>query len=701
MNRNPSPLMSRALMLATTWLVAGPALAAAAAPTAAAADWPLLGGNADMQHHSALTQINEASVARLAPQWVVDMPSPDGLAGNPLIVGGVVYQSGPMAKVYANDLRTGKLLWTYAPKVDITGAPLVFWGQRINRGLAVDGDRVFVGSGDCTLHALDRKTGKKLWAVSSCDATGKTGWYTITGAPRVGGGMVYIGNACGDSGNSRGFVDAIDQKTGKRQWRFYTVPADPAKGRQKTPELDKAAKTWGSNWYGKAHGCGSVWEGITYDEKLQQLYIGVDGPAPWNPKLRAADAGDELFTNSVVALDAKTGRYKWHYKTTPNDGWNYGPSNSVMLAELPLEGGPRRVVMVAPKNGFFYLLDAKSGLFLSAKNFTPVNWASHIDPKTGRPVTLPDARYWDKPDGKAMILPGTGGAHNWQAFSYNPKTGLVYIPVASLPTLLESVPGGAVGGTISHDYVGFGNDPKWKAYGELVAWDPVTQQARWRAPRALPNNGGTLSTAGNLVFQGTADGKFEAFAADSGKRLWQFDVGGAIIAAPSTVEVDGRQFILIAAGNAGAVNLGTAQARATSTPQTRTQARLIAFALDGKAAFGRAAGLTIAQPPRPRPDAALASKGEVAYEAFGCAFCHGHEVESAHGAIKDLRMSSAKTHDEWAGIVVGGLRVEQGMPPFGSMGMSMEDAKAVQAYVLREAWKGFEAQAAPKAGPAR
>jgi PQQ-dependent dehydrogenase (methanol/ethanol family) len=668
------------------------ALASVAIAQPSNTDWPLLGRNADMQHNSPLAEINDGTVARLGPAWAVDMPSPDGLVGNPLIVDGVVYQSGPMAKVYANDLRTGKALWTYSPQVGIDGAPIVFWGQRINRGLAVDGDKVFVGAGDCKLHALDRKTGKKIWTIQSCDASGKTGWYTITGAPRVGGGLVFMGNACGDSGSSRGYVDAYDQKNGKRKWRFYTVPADPAKGKQKTPELQNAAKTWGTGWYAKSHGCGSVWEGITFDEKLNQLYIGVDGPSPWNPKMRAADAGDELYTNSIVALDASTGRYKWHYKVTPNDGWNYTPTNSVMLAELPLQGGTRRVVMAAPKNGFFYLLDAKSGQFISAKNITPVNWASHIDPKTGRPVTLPDARYWEKADGKAVVLPSTAGAHNWQAMSFNEKTGLVYIPVASMPTLLEGAPDSRVGGTVSHDYYGFGEDPKWKAYGELVAWDPVTQEARWRARRFLPNNGGTLTTAGNIVFQGTADGKFEAYAADSGKALWSFDVGGAIVSAPSTVEVDGRQFVVIASGNAGAMNLGTAQARASSTMATRTQARLIAFALDGKAAFARPAGLVIPKPPLPRGDAALAQKGETLYESFSCAFCHGHAAESAHGAVKDLRMASAETHQQFAGIVLGGLRVDKGMPPFGPLGVTMDDVTALQAYVLREAWKAYEAQ---------
>ncbi len=656
---------------------------------AASADWPLLGRNADMQHNSPLAQINDGTVGRLGLEWMADMPTPDGLVGNPLVVDGVVYQGGPMARVYANDLKTGKLLWSFDPKIKTTTL-LVYWAQRVNRGLAVSGDKVFIGAADCRLYALDRKTGKKIWDAVACDATGKSGLFAITGAPRVGGGMVFIGNACGDSGFGRGHVDAFDQRTGQRKWRFYTVPANPALGRQKTPELQRAEKTWGTGWYAKSNGCGSVWEAITYDEKLQQVYIGVDGPSPWNPKTRAADAGDELFTNSIVALDARTGKYRWHYKVTPNDGWNYTPTGHIMIAELPIGGSPRRVVMSAPKNGFFYVLDAKSGGFVSANNFTPVNWASHIDPKTGRPVVLPDARYWEKADGKAVVLPSVAGGHTWQPMSFNEQTGLVYFPVSVMPTLMESDPNAIVGGVVTHDYYGFGGDPKWKAYGELVAWDPVKQEARWRAPRTLPFNGGTLTTAGNLVFEGTADGKFEAFAADSGKLLWSFDAGGAVQSAPATVEVDGRQFVLVAVGNAGAMNLGTTMARASSTLATRTPSRLLAFALDSKLAYQKPVGKPIPQPPRPRPqDAPLVAKGAAAYEAVGCAYCHGHDVETANGSIKDLRFANAETHDRFAGIVIGGLRAKNGMPAHPQV--SMEEANALQAYILDQAWRGYDA----------
>jgi quinohemoprotein ethanol dehydrogenase len=673
------------VVLAAAGIIMGMQAAVAAGST----DWTLLGRNADMHHNSPLTQINDGTVNRLGVMWTAEMPTPDGLVGNPLVVDGVVYQGGPMARVYANDLRTGKLLWSFDPKIK-TETLLVYWAQRINRGLAVSGDKIFIGSADCRLYALDRKTGKQLWNIESCDASGKTGAYAITGAPRVGNGLVFIGNACGDSGYGRGYVDAYDQKTGKRKWRFYTVPDDPAKGKQKTPELAMAAKTWGTNSYEKSNGCASVWEAITYDEKLNMVYFGTDGPSPWNPKQRAADAGDELFTNSVVAVDANTGKYRWHYKVTPNDGWNYTPTGHIMVADLPVDKSVQRVVMTAPKNGFFYVLDAKTGKFISAKNFTPVNWASHIDPKTGRPVTLPDARYWEKADGKAIILPSTAGAHTWQPMAYNEATGLVYIPVSSMPTQVEIDHESKVGGLITHDYYGFGKDPKWQAFGELVAWDPVRQEARWRAKRTLPMNGGTLTTAGNLVFQGTADGKFEAYAADSGKLLWSFDVGGAIQAAPSTVEIDGRQIVLVPVGNGGGMNIGSTLARAASTLQTRTQSRLIAFAVDAKTEFHRPPGLVIPKPPLPRPtDATLVAKGAKLYEAQTCAYCHGHEVESANGAIKDLRFASGETHEVFAGIVIGGLRSAKGMPAFTHI--TMEEVNALQSYVLDQAWKGYDA----------
>lgn len=672
-------------------LIALPTIAEADEPntgTNGNTDWALLGRTADMQHESPLEQINDRTVKSLGLAWYTDMPSSDGLVGNPLVVDGVVYQSGPSGRAYANDLRTGKLLWQYTAEVDLSRmGQMAWWAMRFDRGLAVNGDKVFITSGDCRLIALERKSGKKVWEVEACDPTGVEGLYGITGAPRLGNGMVFIGNACGDSGFGRGYVDAYDETTGARKWRFYTVPDDPAKGPQNTPELEMAAKTWGTDWYEKSRGCGSVWEAITYDEQLDQLYIGVDGPSPWNPALRAADAGDELFTNAIVALDASTGKYIWHYTVNPNDGWNYNPTSHLMLADLSLAGGTRRVVMSAPKNGFFYVLDARTGEFISAQNFTPVNWASHIDPETGRPVTLPDARYWERPNEPTVVLPANHGAHNWQAMAFNHDTGLVYIPVSSAPQVLIADPDNTVGGVRSDDYFGF-RDPEWKAYGELVAWDPVKQEARWRVRRKLPMNGGMLTTAGNLVFEGTADGKFEAYSADKGELLWSFDVGGAVMAAPATVNADGKQMVLLPVGNGGASNIGASVSRLASLPETRTQARLLAFALDANSPLPEAQAPAMPKPPLPRFPEELAKKGEVLFDQYSCVYCHGHGAESANGAIKDLRFASAETHEQFAVIVVGGLRAEKGMPPFPDM--TLDVLNALQAYIINQAWEGYE-----------
>ncbi len=386
-------------------------MAATSNPSAAAedksdpnAEWRVLGNGAEAQHHSPLKQVNDKSVTKLGLAWVAEIPSPDGLSGNPLVANGIVYQSGPQGRVYANDLRTGASVWTFDAHTKFTRDThvIAYVTSRINRGLALLDDKVFVASGDCHLYALDQKTGKLLWDVMSCDPKEA---YGITGAPRVGGGLVFIGNACGDSGLTRGFVDAFDAATGKRKWRFYTVPGDPAK----PPEnelMKKAAATWGTDWYSKTHGCGSVWEAMTYDATTGILYIGVAGPAPWSPAMRAADAGDELFTNSIVALKAQTGEYVWHFKQVPNDAWNFDATMHIMLADLGVDGKPQRVVMQAPKNGFFYVLDARTGEFISAQDYLPQNWALKIDAKSGRPTPNPEAQYWKHPGERSIVSPG-------------------------------------------------------------------------------------------------------------------------------------------------------------------------------------------------------------------------------------------------------------------------------------------------------
>lgn len=678
-------------------VVAIGAMATALAPAAPNQDWPLLGRNADMQHNSPLQLINDKNVGQLGLAWVAEMPIKDGLAGNALVVDGVIYQGAPRTQVFANDLKTGKLLWKFEAPVKMTDGPSVpRWAYNINRGIAVSGDHVFYASADCKLYAINRKTGERVWAVEACDSSQETGFYAMTMAPRVGGGKVFVGNTCGDTGVGRGHVDAFDEKTGKPLWRFYTVPDDPANGKQKTPELERAVKTWGKDWHSKTNGCGSVWDGMTYDAKLNQLYIGVDGPGPWVPTMRGKGHGDELYTNSVVALDASTGKYIWHYKQTPNDGWNYSPNAPLMLTELPVGGKSRRVVMTAPKNGFFYVLDAKTGKFLSANNLVPVNWASGIDPKTGRPIFKADARYWEHKDGKAVILPSTSGAHNWHAMAYNEQTGLVYLGAAVVPSLAELKPD-MIGGLSTHDYFGYepGNE-KYRPYGELIAWDPVAQKARWRVKREIPYSGCTLTTAGNLVFQGTGDGKFEAFAADTGKLLWSFDTGGVGMAAPTTVTLDGEQIVLMPVGNGGSTSIGQVLTRIASTPRTlASPSRLLAFKLGATATLAKAAPLMLPQPPLPRPEnKEQIHAGAILWEGKGCVYCHGHEAISSNGNIKDLRFASAETHGLFAGIVIGGLRKDQGMPMF--QDITMDEVNALQAFVLDRAWADHLAGAKAK-----
>jgi PQQ-dependent dehydrogenase (methanol/ethanol family) len=676
--------------------VAVSSIAGPAQKSAADADWRLLGGDSEAQHYSPLAKINENTVQSLGLAWFADMPTLDGLVGNPLVADNVVYQSGAFATIYANDLRTGELLWQFSPMLRPGDDDVQLWAQRFNRGLALWKDKVIVGTGDCRLIAVDRHSGKPIWDVKSCNAADKlTG---ITGAPRVGGGKVFIGNACGDVGIARGFVDAFDADTGARKWRFYTVPSHVS-AKNSTEIMKRAAASWGTNGLEKTKGCGSAWDAMTYDPILNLLYIGVDGPAPWNPKERAADAGDELFTTAIVAVNADTGAYVWHYTTTPHDAWNFDATMHIMVADLNIDGIKRRVVMQAPKNGFFYVLDAKTGTLLRANNFARVNWASRIDMKTGRPVELPDAKYYDKPDGRAIVFPGPGGAHNWYAMSYNPKAGLVYIPSQEIPTLVTVVPPTESGeqalgmGNILFDLLYGLHDPKYRdqLYGELIGWDPVANKARWRARHVLPINGGTLSTAGNLVFQGTGDGQFIAYSATEGKQLWSWQGDGSIQSAPTTVNLDGQQLILAASGNSASANLSTYSAALTSTVNTRGPSRLLAFKLGGTVKLPDSARQPpFAQPPRPRAAQELAHHGAVLFELNGCVACHGQDAIAAGGSIPDLRRITDTTHRILREIVIGGLYKPMGMPQFADM--SIESLAAIEAYLTNSAWDAYEAQ---------
>ena len=649
-------------------------------------DWTLLGNSSEMQHHSELDQINTRTVARLGLVWSVDLPTKDGLVGNPLIEDGRIFQSGSQSRMLAHDLRTGELLWTYEPlKTARAGSFMEAIGMRTNRGVALHDDLAIVATADCRLVAIDQKTGVKRWEAEACDVTQG---YSITGAPRVGAGKVFIGNTCADSGANRGHVDAFDARTGKHLWRFYTVPGDP----EQPPENElyrRAMASWGEGWYERTKGCGSVWDAMVYDEQTDQLIIGTGGPSPIDPTMRGKGAGDELFTNAVVALDAGTGDYRWHFSQVPGDGWNYEPAVGLMVATLPIRGKDQRVVISVPKNGFVYVFDAASGEFLSGNNYVPVNWAKGLD-EFGRPIYDPAARYWEKPDGAARVVPYGNGAHGWEALAFDPMRSLLFIPVMNIPQRVSPAEGEGFVAELGPNFdffYGDPSDPDWQRFGEVVAWDPITQSEVWRQRIGLPVNGGLLHTEGGLVFQGSAEGYLTAYDAGSGDVRWRTPAGGAIRAAPSTVMVDGRQFIIVPAGRPTTSIGAPYLSDYSSAPRARSQPRLLAFALDGQAATPAwAERVPVPKPRAARSDPELARHGALAYESYGCLTCHGRNAESLGGAVPDLRLRLPASL-EYLQVVLGGALKSRGMP---AVEVDDETARSLLAYLTNAAWDAHE-----------
>ena len=654
---------------------------ASMAGDAGSTDWVLLGNSADIQHHSGLSQINTETVSDLGIAWAIDLPTRDGLVGNPLIKNGRIFQGGSQSQVFAHDLKTGKLLWTHEPLADRPpGSFLETWLRSINRGVALYEDLVIIGTSDCRLVAIDQATGAKRWETKTCD--GKQN-YMITGAPRVGGDKVFIGNSCADMGLNRGHVDAVDARTGKHLWRFYTVPGDPDKP-QDSELYEMAAQTWGDGWYEKTKGCGSVWDAMVYDSELDQLIIGTGAPAPSDPTKRGKDAGDELFTNAVVALDAETGAYRWHFTQVPGDAWNYEPAVGLMTATLPIDDKDRRVVLSVPKNGFVYVLDAKTGEFISGRNYVPVNWAKGLDDETGRPIFDPAARYWEAADGEStIVVPSSAGAHDWTALAFDPQKNVLYVPAITMPEQFERT----ASGEYSYDYsLDSEGEQKWQAFGEIVAWDPVTQSEVWRQRHGLPLNGGALHTAGGLVFQGTAEGYLKAYDATSGEQLGSFAAGGAIRAAPSTVVDDGIQYIVVPAGAPSSSTASSGLTDYSSTKESRSRPRLLAFVLGGNAPTPAwAAPLTFRKPPVDRYPPAVAAMGEAIYEGAGCVACHGFGGQSVGGAAADLRVR-LPANLAYLKAVLGGA-FEPRMP---AVPLDDTSTEALYAYLVNTAWRAYE-----------
>ena len=547
------------------------------------------------QHFSPLNQINDRNVSQLGLAWYYNLDTNRGQEATPLVVDGVMYFTSAWSKVFALNAATGQLLWSYDPKVPGNWAVNACCDV-VNRGVAAWNGKIFVGTLDGRLIALDAKTGRLVWETLTVDPDFR---YTITGAPRAAKGKVIIGNGGGEFG-VRGYVSAYDSETGKVVWRFYTVPGDPSKPSE-NPVLAKAAQTWSGEWW-KLGGGGTVWNAIAYDPELDQLYIGTGNGTPWSEKFRSPKGGDNLFTCSIVALKMESGEYIWHYQEVPGDAWDFDSAEDIILANLTIDGRTRKVLMQAPKNGIFYVIDRTNGELLSAKPYTFVNWASGVDLRTGRPIETAVARYAGADP--APIVPGPVGAHSWQPMSFSPITGLAYIPVNDAGfkyKLADSFLAKKLAPNYGIDVVAAGmpQDPKVKKMilgtvkGQLVAWDPVQQKAAWTIERPGPWNGGTLATAGNLVLEGTARGNFEAYRADTGAALWSFPGQTGVMAGPVTYEVGGQQYVAVLAGWGGVFPLAAGEVSFASG-RVRNVSRMLVFKLGGKASLPPLAGLRAA-----------------------------------------------------------------------------------------------------------
>ncbi len=655
------------------------------------ANWLSFGRTYSEQRFSPLTAINADSVKQLGLDWLVELPGERSLLSTPLVVDGMLYFTASYSVVYAIDARTHKIAWTYDPKVLAAAGERarIFWDS--NRGLAYWQGNVYVATGDGRLIAVNANTGQQVWSVQTTD-TSKPLY--INGAPRAFRDKILIGNGGTEVGASRGYVTAYEAATGKQAWRFYLVPGNPADGFEDATQA-MAAKTWTGEWW-KHGGGGNSWHGWTYDPEFNRIYIGTGNGSPWNRKLRSPQGGDNLFLCAIVALDADTGKYVWHYQTTPGETWDYNSNMDIVLADLKIGGKPVKALLHAPKNGFFYVIDRTSGKLISAEKIGKATWASHVDLNTGRPVEIAGARY---EDGEELVYPSPFGVHSWHAMSFNPMTGLAYLPIIELPFLFSDkdqkpatwqspsfeldpgvrfTPGDEVAEKI---------DASW-----LLAWDPVKQKAAWKIKLPGIWNPGTMTTAGSLVFEGRADGMFVAYRAEDGEALWTFDTKVGISAPPVTYEVDGKQYVslLVGWGGGGASVAGSITAQHGWAYGVHPR-RLLTFALGGSTAL----------PPTPPPrflqpvvqedfkiDPQLAESGNTLY-ARKCVICHGGGVVGG-GYAPDLRESQIPVYLEaMHEVVVKGSRRARGMPQFKEL--TAKDLIALQHYIRRQARAGVKA----------
>ncbi|CAN5156587.1 PQQ-dependent methanol/ethanol family dehydrogenase [soil metagenome] len=670
----------------TTLLVAAAGIAltsgvwtdsAKSAGLAAPVNWANFGGDGSEQHYSPLAQITENNVSKLGLAWSYDIDTFDSYT-QPLEVNGVLYFAVGHSVMHALDARTGKLLWQYDP--DVASQPeaktrmRAGWGTR---GIAYKDGMVFTATRDGRLVAIDAKTGKLRWSVQTLDEA-ENGY--ITGPPWIAGDKIVTGFGGADYSPVRGYVTAYDIRTGKKSWRFYTVPGEPAKGFE-NKAMEMAAKTWNGEWW-KFGGGGTVYHAMAYDAKYDRIYLGTGNGFPWNQKIRSPGGGDNLFLGSIVALDAKTGAYVWHYQTNPENSYDFNNAMDIELADVLIDGKPRSVIIHAPKNGFFYVIDRADGKLLSAGEFSRQNWAKRIDMKTGRPELNPEALY---PDGKPFIMyPFPNGAHGVQAMSYSPKTGLSYIPVMEGGRVVVDPatvkdwhykPGMFVN-------TGLGSPPANlvppPANSKLVAWNVAANKPAWSVIQPGVFNGGTMATGGNLVFQGANDGMFSAYAADTGRKLWTFEAQNGMLSAPISYSVGGRQYISIITG------FRSSFANKPNWDYAQQKRRVLTFALGGTRKLGKADFPDIPV----QQDAAFvidAEKSKVGAGIFNtsCIICHGAGM-IAGGAAPDLRKSSIPMDaTAFATVVREGALMARGMPSFAQF--TDADLEGLRHYIRQRA----------------
>ncbi len=660
-------------IIATTLLI----LLALFPVTGNASDWPLHGRTYDEQRFSPLKQINEESVEGLGLTWAFATGNTRGMEATPIVVDGVMYISTAWSRVVALDARTGKLQWSYDPQVP---------GEKgrdaccdvVNRGVAVSGDQVFLGALDGRLIALDKSTGKENWSVQTTD-TSKP--YTITGAPRVIGNKVIIGNGGAEFG-VRGYFSAYDTESGKMIWRFYTVPSEDASEDDAQPSLRAARATWPQNALWESGLGGTAWDSFAYDPELNLLYAGVGNGSQYNRAVRSPGGGDNLFIASIVAVNADTGKLVWHYQTTPADSWDYTATQHMILTELEVLGETRKVIMQAPKNGFFYVLDRATGELLSAEKYVPANWASHVDLETGRPVETEVADWSDQ---QRYITPAIVGGHNWNPMAFSPDTGLVYIPTIHTTYPFTADPDFEFNPNTMNtgeDYPDLVRNmpaiaPGFCSPTRLTAWNPARQEQVWQVKFNDGVSAGVLATAGGLVVQGTTDGYLAVYRDTDGELLWRQQVNVGIMAPPISYAIDGEQYIAVVAG------IGGSQGGHFTNLDNRNPGHVFAFKLGGKA-----------EPPPPEPrhrtihaeesmlTEATAEKGQDLY-AVHCLRCHGANAQSS-GVIPDLRYSTSEVHAIWKQIVIDGVFASRGMASFADS-LNEEDVNAIHSYVIREA----------------